>query len=81
VPTFAELGIPKANIVSLFGVIAPAGTPPHVLERLNGELNPAIAEPDIRARLLASSNTPAGGSMESFGDEILREARATTMGR
>jgi tripartite-type tricarboxylate transporter receptor subunit TctC len=81
VPTFAELGIPQANIVSLFGVFAPAGTPPPVLERLNGELNRAIAEPDIRARLLASSNTPAGGSMQRFADAILREARAAAIGR
>src|SRR5437762_8901289 len=53
----------------------------HVLERLNEELNRAIAEPDIRAWLLVSSNMPAGGSMQSFVDAILREARTTATGR
>jgi tripartite-type tricarboxylate transporter receptor subunit TctC len=51
VPTFAELGQPKANLMSVFGVYAPAGTPAPVLQRLNAELNKALQQPDVQERL------------------------------
>ncbi|MDO8277485.1 MAG: tripartite tricarboxylate transporter substrate binding protein, partial [Burkholderiaceae bacterium] len=38
-PTLAELGYPAANLVSLFGIFAPAGVPQAVVERMNAEVN------------------------------------------
>ena len=73
VPTLAELGYPAANLSSLFGVFAPAGTSPILIEKINHEINQALASPDLRERLLASDNVPTGGSAESFADEIATE--------
>jgi tripartite-type tricarboxylate transporter receptor subunit TctC len=74
VPTFAELGLPQANLVSLFGIFAPGGTPPAVVERLNAELNAALRQPELRNRLLAVNNVPTGGSAADFARQIAREA-------
>ncbi|MDB5944163.1 MAG: transporter substrate-binding protein [Ramlibacter sp.] len=74
VPTLGELGYPAANMTSLFGVFAPAGVPQPVLDRLNAEINKALAQPDLRARLLASDNVPTGGSAAEFGKQIAAES-------
>ncbi|WP_052736475.1 Bug family tripartite tricarboxylate transporter substrate binding protein [Aquincola tertiaricarbonis] len=76
VPTLAELGVPRANLVSLFGIFAPGRTPPAVLGRLNAELNAALQSADLRAALQAADNLPTGGSAEDFGRRIEEEARA-----
>ncbi|MDB5946144.1 MAG: hypothetical protein JWQ33_1170, partial [Ramlibacter sp.] len=59
---------------SLFGIFAPAGVPPQVLERLNAETNRALAQPDVRARLSGSDNVPTGGSAAEFGKQIAAES-------
>ena len=74
VPTLAELGYPAANLTSLFGVFAPAGVPPAVLERLNAEINDALLQPDLRARLTGSDNVPTGGTSAEFGRQIAAES-------
>jgi tripartite-type tricarboxylate transporter receptor subunit TctC len=75
VPTLAELGYPSANLVSLFGFFAPAGVPQPVIERLNLEINKALAAPDVRDRLLASDNVPSGGSAADFAKRIAAESQ------
>lgn len=70
VPTFAELGLPAANLTSLFGLFARAGTAPAVLARLNSEINLALAQPDVAQRLLDADNLPATGSRADFAREI-----------
>ncbi|KAF1048102.1 Bug family tripartite tricarboxylate transporter substrate binding protein [Xylophilus sp.] len=76
VPTLAELGLPAANLSSLFGVLAPAQTPAAVIERLNAGINQALAQPDLRARLVASDNVPTGGTAAAFGRQIAAESQA-----
>ncbi|VCU70220.1 Tripartite tricarboxylate transporter family receptor [Pigmentiphaga humi] len=73
VPTFAEAGYPKANMMSVFGIFAPAGTPEPVLQRLNAEINQALAQPDLKARLVGSDNVPTGGSAADFAKVIRTE--------
>lgn len=73
VPTFAELGLPHANITSLFGLFAPGGTPAALLDRLNAEINQAVQTPLIRERLLASDNLPATGDRSAFVGRIREE--------
>ncbi|MBI2768817.1 MAG: tripartite tricarboxylate transporter substrate binding protein [Burkholderiales bacterium] len=70
VPTFAELGLPAANVSSLFGLFAPAGTPDDRITRLNGIVNEVIAQPGFQERLRAADNLPAGGSAAWFAREI-----------
>lgn len=74
-PTLAELGYPAANLVSLFGIFAPAGVPQAVVERMNAEVNKALALPDIRARLTGSDNVPTGGSAAEFARQIAAESQ------
>ena len=74
VPTLGELGFAGANMSSLFGVFAPAATPPAVLARVNAEINRILAQPDIRARLDASDNVPTGGSAADFARVIANES-------
>ncbi|KQR50011.1 tripartite tricarboxylate transporter substrate binding protein [Acidovorax sp. Leaf160] len=76
VPTLAELGFPAANLTSLFGIFAPAQTPAPVLERLNAEINKALAQPDLRARLEASDNVPTGGKAADFARQIAAESES-----
>lgn len=74
VPTLAELGYPQANLTSVFGLFAPAGTPPAVVERLNAEVNKVLALADVRARLDASDNVPTGGTAADFARQIAGES-------
>jgi len=48
VPTIAEAGIPDYNATIWIGVMAPAGTPREIVERLNREINKILMRPDIQ---------------------------------
>ena len=76
VPTLAELGYHAANLASQFGLLAPARTPAAVVERINAEVNRVLAQPDVRSRLLASENLPAGGKASDFARLIAQESEA-----
>ena len=75
VPTLAEAGLADANLMSIFGVFAPAGVPLAVLERLHAEINKALATQAVRERLLASDNMPIGGSAADFARQIATESQ------
>jgi tripartite-type tricarboxylate transporter receptor subunit TctC len=53
VPTFAELGYPKVTVSLWYGLLAPAGTPRPVIDRLNRETRKALEAADVREKLLA----------------------------
>jgi tripartite-type tricarboxylate transporter receptor subunit TctC len=73
VPTLGELGYNSANINSLFGVFAPAATPPALIAKYNAEINKALASPELRAKLTATDNVPTGGTPAAFVKEIASE--------
>jgi tripartite-type tricarboxylate transporter receptor subunit TctC len=73
VPTLAELGHTAANLSSYFGVLAPAGTPSAVIDRLNLEINAVLAQRALRERLLAAECIPAQGSPAEFSKLIHNE--------
>lgn len=75
VATFAELGYPKANLTSVFGVFAPARTPRSIIQRLNAELNKVLASPDFRLQLLNIDNLPLGGTAEKLSELISKETK------
>jgi tripartite-type tricarboxylate transporter receptor subunit TctC len=54
------------------GVFVPAGTPAPIIERLNAEINKALAEPSIRANLLQAAQEPIGGTAAAFA-RLFRE--------
>ncbi len=74
IPTLAELGLPAANLVSVFGVFAPGATPPAVVERLNAEVNKILKDPEVRRRIEAGGNVPTGGSAADFARYIAAES-------
>ncbi len=74
VPTLAELGYPRANLASHFGIFAPGQLPARLLERLNAEFNTALKLPDIRARLVGTDNLPTGGSAAAFARDVKAES-------
>jgi tripartite-type tricarboxylate transporter receptor subunit TctC len=74
VPTLAEQGYGAANLSSTFGLFAPAGTPAAVVERINAEVNQALAQADLRGKLLATDNVPTGGSAAEFARVIATES-------
>ena len=67
VPTFEEIGVPGMAFSNWFGVFAPAGTPPAVVQRLNKELNTIMAGADIIDRLEKLGAEPTAGTPEQFG--------------
>jgi len=51
VPSWQEEGVADANVINYWGIVAPAGTPPEVIARLNAEVQKLLAQTDVRARL------------------------------
>lgn len=73
-PTMAEQGFPGFEISNWQGFIAPAGTPPAIIQRLNEVTNQALADPTIKAQMLAQGNELGGGTPELFAAHIKAEA-------
>jgi len=73
VPTIAESGLPGFESSSWFGVLAPAGTPPAIIAKLNAEIAKWLATPEAKDRLVAIGANGAGGSPEDFAKHIAAE--------
>lgn len=74
VPTFVELGYPKVSATGWFSYIAPKGTPKAVLERLNGAINKALQDREVRAQLLTNGMYPVGGTRQELAQTIKEDA-------
>ncbi len=72
VPTMAEAGLPNYVFETWFIVSAPAGTPKEVLARLNQTLNAALAQPELKARLIKEGFEPLTMS-PAQADAMLRK--------
>ena len=70
VPTIAEAGVPGYEMDSWLGIVAPAGTPSPVLDRLNAEFNRALVVPQVREKLAAQGLDVVGGSVADFSRTI-----------
>jgi tripartite-type tricarboxylate transporter receptor subunit TctC len=71
VATMAELGYPKVQIDIWQGVLAPARTPPAIIDKLSRAIAQVVAEPDVVQKLAAQGAAPAGTSPSAF-DKFLR---------
>jgi tripartite-type tricarboxylate transporter receptor subunit TctC len=70
-PTIAEAGVPGYQFEAWFGVIAPAGTPKAIVDKLNQDLRRAIALPEVRDVLFNQGGMePVGSTVESFANLI-----------
>jgi len=73
VPTFEEAGVPGYEAIGWFGSVAPAGTPPAIVNRLHAEIVAALAVPEIRERALAAGAEPLTNTPQEFA-AMIREA-------
>lgn len=68
VPTVAEQGLPGYEVVSWQGLLAPAGTDPSVVARLNRETNRVLALPEVAEQLSGQGLDPVGGTPEALAE-------------
>ena len=62
VPTLAEQGYPNTDASNWYALLAPAKTPPALIEKLNAAVNTALADPDVRGKIVKSGAVPVGGT-------------------
>ncbi len=73
VPTMIESGVPDYVVTSFFGVVAPAGTPAAVVDKLAHAINAALADPEMLAGLRRLGAEPSSSSPQEFAALIARE--------
>jgi tripartite-type tricarboxylate transporter receptor subunit TctC len=74
VPTLIEAGVPGYEVNAWSGVIAPAGLPRPILDKLNQAINAAIAAPETRERFAQLGSEGGGGTPEEFAELIRRDS-------
>ena len=73
IPTVAETGLPGFEVVQRSTLLAPAGTPRAIIERLNKELNAVLATDEVKRRLAVEGGEPVPGAPEEYAADIDRE--------
>jgi tripartite-type tricarboxylate transporter receptor subunit TctC len=73
VPTIAESGLPGFEAVLHYGLMAPAGTPPQIIARLNKELRATVESAEVKARIAADGGDPLASSPQEYAADIARE--------
>src|SRR5579872_1673933 len=75
VPTVAESGFPDFEAIQWVGLLTTAGTPKEVIQRLNTDVNKALAEGELIAKLAQEGMLPAGGTPDAFARTIATEVK------
>ena len=73
VPTFAESGMPGFESVLHYGLLAPAGTPRPIVDRLNAELRKLAGNEEVKKRIAAEGGDPLTSSPEEYAADIDQE--------
>lgn len=73
IPTLAESGLPDYEATGWTGIVAPAGTPPAVITKLNASIVQAIKSPDIQQAFAKQAAEPVGSTPEEFAAFIRKE--------
>jgi tripartite-type tricarboxylate transporter receptor subunit TctC len=80
VPTFAEAGMAGYETVNWSAILAPAGTPPDIVKKINASIIAALKTADVRHRLNAQGFEPLGSTPEELRkhmvDEVAKYAKA-----
>ena len=74
IPTIAESGLAGFEVSGWYGLLAPAGTPPAVLQRLNEVSNQILKDSEFAAKLDAAGLSAQGGSLESYRNTIRNDS-------
>jgi len=72
-PTVAESGLPGFDVKSYYGIIAPAGTPPAIVSKVQSEVAAALRVPAVNGRLTGEGAEPVGSTPEQFGKLLQAE--------
>ena len=75
IPTVAEAALPGFEAVLRYGIVAPAGTPRPIIDKLNAALRQALADPDTIARMARDGTDSVPSSPEEYAADIDREER------
>ncbi len=67
VPSWEEEGVPNANVINYWGIVAPAGTPADIIAKLNAQIQRVLAQPDVRERLEREGAELIPGAPERLG--------------
>ncbi|MEP7057036.1 MAG: tripartite tricarboxylate transporter substrate binding protein [Caldimonas sp.] len=78
IPTMKEAGLPEIENMAWMAVMAPAATPTEIVERMNQEINAALALPDVREKLASQYMEPVGGSSADLQKFMRRELTVMT---
>jgi tripartite-type tricarboxylate transporter receptor subunit TctC len=73
VPTVAESGLPGFEAAVRYGLLAPAGTPRPIIERINAELQAMVGSDEMKARIAAQGGEPLTSTPEEYAADIARE--------
>jgi tripartite-type tricarboxylate transporter receptor subunit TctC len=73
VPTYAEQGIKDQDADTITGLVAPAGTPKAIVDLLHREIARAVAQPDVKERLMALGFKPVANTPDEFAARITLE--------
>lgn len=75
VPTFAEVGLPRLNIVTSFGISGPRGLPREVVERVHAATLRVLADPAVRRRLEDAGGVPSTPSLDNTPERFTEQIR------
>jgi tripartite-type tricarboxylate transporter receptor subunit TctC len=75
VPTFDELGIPGVYSSAWYGIMAPAGVPQEIVNRINAEVNALLKTPDVRRKIVEFGGEAGGGTPAEFDRFVAAETR------
>jgi tripartite-type tricarboxylate transporter receptor subunit TctC len=73
IPTVAQAGLPGFEAVLHYGIVAPAGTPRPVIDKLNAAMRTALASPDVQARIDTDGAEVFASTPEQYAADIDRE--------
>ena len=71
VPTMKESGVPNFEVNSWYGLVAPAGAPAAVLDKINADMHTALRSPEVEKRMLESAMPPSPTTRQEF-DQFVR---------
>ena len=75
VPTFDESGMPGFEAVLHYGLLAPHGTPPEIVDKLSAELRKLGNDPEVQKRIHLEGGDPLSSTPDEYADDIDREER------
>ena len=70
VPTLSETVLPGFDVGTWFGILAPAGTPPVIIEKIRAEIEQMVKAPDIRKQFLEMGAEPVGNTPAQMAAQI-----------